>query len=85
MFKRRAVIPHRFIREKILFIHVPKNAGSSFVLNYLGFQPGHWKYREYEAVLKEKIEEFFVFSIKRHPEKRFISAFNFINNGGMNV
>lgn len=85
IFEKHSKVPQRFLRDQLLFIHVPKNAGSSFVLNYLGYQPGHWRYQEYEAILGRNISKFFVFSIKRHPEKRFLSAFKFIKNGGMNL
>lgn len=77
-------IPSTFYQEKFIFIHIPKCAGSSFFLNSIGYQVGHYSYSQYEKILKKNIIDYTVFSIVRNPLDRFISAYTFIMNGGMN-
>ena len=81
--KKGLPICNEFLRRKVIFIHIPKCAGSSISLNWLGFQVGHQSYRQYEVKLGGQMKDFFIFSFVRHPETRFVSAYQFLSRGGM--
>lgn len=72
--------------EKIIFIHIPKNAGSSIEecfkqtknKTHGPFFGGHRTYEQYNkslSVINKDIKDFFVFSVVRNPYSRAISAF----------
>lgn len=73
-------IPKQFRRDKVLFIHVPKCAGSSFLNSYLGYQLGHTSASDYFYRDPVFFQEAFVFSFVRHPITRFISAYFFLQS-----
>lgn len=69
-------IPKKFRNDNVIFIHIPKCAGSSLLNAYLGYQLGHISAKQYflyNPLFYRKAE---VFSICRHPVKRFISAYD---------
>lgn len=72
-----------FYKNKSIFIHVPKCAGTSISLSLLGHQVGHKRYIDYEEELGREIQDYFIFTIVRNPISRFISAYNYISSGGM--
>jgi hypothetical protein len=84
-FLLKKKIPQKFFAEKYIFIHIPKCAGSSFCVNNFGFQVGHLTYANYEKILGLNISEYYTFSIVRNPLDRFLSAYKFLNDGGMSV
>lgn len=67
-----------------LFIHIPKAAGSSLSLSLYGYQVGHRKYRDIYVANKKQVDKLYSFTVVRHPIDRFISAYKFLNSGGMN-
>ncbi|MEA5575027.1 sulfotransferase family 2 domain-containing protein [Anabaena sp. UHCC 0451] len=71
-------IPRQFRRDKVIFIHVPKCAGSAFLDSYLGYQLGHVRVETYFKLDPLLFSESFVFSFVRNPIHRFISAYNYI-------
>lgn len=71
-------LPRQFVRDKVIFIHVPKCAGSSFLDSYLGYQLGHTSAEDYYNIDPRFFSSAYVFSFVRHPVYRFISAYNFI-------
>jgi len=63
----------------IVFIHVPKNAGSSIVRALYGDQEtGHRTARFVKAIAPDKFERYRVFAAIRNPRKRFVSAFQYL-------
>ncbi|MBC7146362.1 MAG: sulfotransferase family 2 domain-containing protein [Thioclava marina] len=74
-----------FEKERFIFLHIPKCAGTSINMNTLGFHVGHLGYRHYEGLLGAALRDYFIFSIVRHPESRFRSAYRFLKAGGMNA
>lgn len=71
-------IPRQFRQDRVIFIHIPKCAGSSFLDSYLGYQLGHINASEYYNLDRSLFLDSFVFSFVRHPVSRFISAYNFL-------
>ncbi|MEA5452270.1 sulfotransferase family 2 domain-containing protein [Leptolyngbya sp. CCNP1308] len=71
-------IPRQFRQDKIIFIHIPKCAGSAFLDSYIGFQLGHASASDYYKLDRSLFLASFVFSFVRHPVCRFISAYNFL-------
>jgi hypothetical protein len=75
-----------FEKEKVIFIHIPKTAGTSigtlFDTNYQKkcFSLDHFKHNtfiEYSNLLKNKINNYTIFSFIRNPYDRILSYFKF--------
>lgn len=66
----------------ILFIHVPKNGGTSVKRALYASDPGHVTIRYYEVFFPEQLERKETFAILREPTDRFLSGFDFLLNGG---
>jgi hypothetical protein len=88
-YRRLSDIRHRvsgsWINESVrklnlVFIHIPKAAGSSVSESIYGSRIGHHTYRQFQYQLK--MEEFFVFSVVRDPYDRLSSAYTFLKAGG---
>lgn len=76
-----------FIKDKkFIFIHIPKAAGKSISLAFYGNdKPGHFSVKDYIYYDEEKFNSAFKFTFVRNPIDRFISAYNFLSNGGTSV
>lgn len=74
------------IRNRVLFIHIPKCAGISVnhaLYGCLGI--GHQSFDRVRPLIpRELINEMHTFTILRDPVERFVSAFYFIRSGGLN-
>lgn len=78
----RGDYPKLFDEKCFIFIHIPKTAGKS-VNRIIGLQGAcHLTYAEYENLIGEKIKDYYLFSIIRHPYDRIISAYNYLADGG---
>lgn len=78
--KRRRMI--EAIRERgVLFIHVPKNAGTSICHELYGLQVKHSTLAYYEALAPDLLD-LPSFAIMRDPVDRFLSAFHYARAGG---
>ena len=79
---------HEFIdyykKNKFLFIHLPKSAGTS-IGKFLEIpKHGHISLEKYEQLIGS-LEDYFIFTFVRHPIFRFLSAFNYLSYGGRNL
>ena len=74
---------------KFLFVHLPKNAGSSVtkvLANYIGvdreeLRPQKYKFiyaRDIPKVLNNKQDDYFIFSVVRNPWERAVSYFHYL-------
>ena len=73
-------MPRQFRRDGVIFIHVPKCAGSALLDAYLGFQTGHitaWQYRRADPFF---FDTAYVFAFVRDPLARFVSAYDHIES-----
>ncbi|MBB2201268.1 sulfotransferase family 2 domain-containing protein [Gluconacetobacter tumulisoli] len=71
------------IRQRgILFIHVPKNAGTSVSVALYGRELRHESIRSYLHAAPDLVRTMPSFAILRDPVERFISAFGFARCGG---
>lgn len=78
-------IPSVCRRDNVIFIHVPKAAGSTINLSMYGFRIGHRSIQSYWRKDPEFTNIAFKFSFVRHPYLRFLSAYNFLKSGGMSL
>jgi len=72
-----------FKQNKLIFIHIPKCAGTSILNNFNIPQTGHLSLYHY-IKLFGTLDEYFVFTFVRNPIDRFLSAFNYLSLGGRN-
>lgn len=66
----------------LLFIHVPKNGGTSFKRALYRSDPGHATARYYDLFFPEHLTAAESIAILRDPGERFLSGFDFLLNGG---
>lgn len=66
----------------LLFIHVPKNGGTSIKRALYASDPGHATVRFYDLFLPEHLARVQTMAILRDPVDRFLSGFDFLLNGG---
>jgi hypothetical protein len=67
----------------VLFIHIPKAAGSSISLGLYNMQIGHIPAKTYFLSNPKLFREMKTFTVVREPIIRFVSAYDFICSGGM--
>ena len=73
-----------FKDNKSVFIHIPKAAGNSFSIGLYGISNGHHTAFDYYKDNKKEWEKLFSFTVVRNPLDRFLSAYNFLKNNGVN-
>jgi Sulfotransferase family len=66
----------------VLFIHIPKNAGTSVSKILYGEPMYHPTIRYYQRVARELVSRVPSFAIWRHPVERFVSAYCYARTGG---
>jgi len=74
--------------KKLIFLHIPKNAGKSIEQYFCGKTIGNphakdWHIRNQLAA--DKYIDYFSFGIIRNPIDRIISVFNHYKNGGVGI
>ncbi len=71
---------------KVVFVHVPKNAGNGFSKSLFGMKPrGHnfaSRYKKFDGV---KYSNYFKFGLTRDVHARFYSAYRYLVKGGFGV
>ena len=79
-----AVFPEAVKRSGILFIHIPKAAGTSICMTLYGMPTlGHQKIRDWHSWFPRSSRRVTTFSVMRDPLERFVSAFHFLKKGGI--
>ena len=72
-----------FDKKKIIFVHIPKNGGTS-IAAYLSGDPtltyAHWRLVDYYADSPERAASYHKFCVVRNPWDRMVSAFYYLKN-----
>lgn len=76
-------IPSAFRSNNIIFVHVPKAAGSTINLGLFGYRIGHRTIESFWQADPEFTEQAFKFAFVRHPYLRFVSAYRYLCKGGI--
>ncbi|MEO8450771.1 MAG: sulfotransferase family 2 domain-containing protein, partial [Gemmatimonadota bacterium] len=76
--------PDDFDRTASIFVHVPRTAGTSMGMALYGRQVKHHMWSQWVEINPRKCREYFSFAVVRDPIKRFLSACEFLKDGGMN-
>ena len=76
----------QFDRLRCIFVHIPKAAGVSISRSLFGnLGGGHVVIGAYRVVYsKTEFESYFKFSFVRNPWDRLVSAYDFLEQGGLN-
>jgi hypothetical protein len=85
-FRTRGItLPETVTGTGILFIHIPKAAGTSICMALYGIPTiGHVKLRDWQSWFPHSWTTVSIVSVVRNPVDRFVSAFQFLRRGGMN-
>ncbi|WP_018275889.1 sulfotransferase family 2 domain-containing protein [Teredinibacter turnerae] len=84
-FRDKRLIQEGFVKNKAIFVHIPKAAGSSVAVSLYGHdKPGHIRAKNYIEKLGNKKIEYLIFSFVREPIDRFLSAYAYLKAGGKN-
>ncbi len=75
-------VPQQMAESRLLFIHVPKNAGTSVKTALYSSDIGHATVRFYDFISPDMLSSKETFAIIRDPIDRFLSSYNFLINGG---
>ena len=71
-----------FKETKVIFIHIPKAAGTSLSYWIYGKKIGHISYNEFKSTYPNEIRKYKVITFVRNPVDRLFSAYNFLKQGG---
>ena len=76
-----------FYLTKVIFIHIPKTAGTSLVEAIYGdvSKEGHRKISFYQQIIGADMSSYFSFCFVRNPYDRLYSSYKFLEKGGMNI
>jgi len=87
LFGNRKEDPYRIALAAwpMVFVHVPKNAGTSISLALYNRQIQHKSYRCLAAFMPDIIDSREVFATYRDPQERFLSAYKFLRSNGTGV
>ena len=72
----------RYMAAGVVFVHVPKAAGTSVATATIGRRAGHFTAAEIRAAMGPAFDRMFTFSVVRNPMDRLASAYRFARRGG---
>ena len=71
-----------FDKYKCIFVHIPKNGGTSIGVSLLGTRIAHMSALDYQALFgKEAFNSYFKFAFVRNPFTKLVSAYEFMRAG----
>ncbi|MBT11536.1 MAG: hypothetical protein CMI02_05830 [Oceanospirillaceae bacterium] len=74
----------KYIEESgVIFIHIPKNAGSGISKSLYGRYFGHYKLSDYVSFFGKDIASYSILSIYRDPVERFVSSYKYAAGTGV--
>lgn len=71
-----------FRKKNLIFIHIPKNAGTSIAESVFGYSFGHHTAQFYRTLDPDFFDATTSFAVLRDPIERFVSSYCDIANGG---
>lgn len=80
IYKKKCV--ERYLKSNCVFIHIPKCGGTSITHQVFGQRVGHFTASEIKNKMQNKFNEYYSFSVTRHPLDRLYSAYTFVKNDG---
>jgi hypothetical protein len=80
----QAPFPEEYRRAGVVFLHVPKAAGTSITLSIYGRATGHISLEQLIRSYPHSMRKLRSCAVFRDPAERFVSAFRFLKRGGMN-
>lgn len=80
--KRKKVF---YDKKRVIFIHIPKVAGTSVSYGLYGRTLGHFKAKMIKENYPKDFDEYFKFALVRNPYDRVYSAYKFIKQNGTEV
>lgn len=83
--RRFGPFPHEVRDTGLLFIHVPKNAGSSIQMALYGRTLGHDSLATWWKNYPRSMVGIRTAAVVRDPVDRFLSAFHYLKRGGINA
>jgi chondroitin 4-sulfotransferase 11 len=75
--------PSLYAKTGIALIKIPKTGGRSLCQALYGTQPTHWTWREIRASDPPSFRQWHKFAIVREPIARFLSAYDYLMQGGI--
>jgi hypothetical protein len=69
----------------VIFVHVPKAAGTSVSMVLYGRHLGHIKARDMQRYIGSDFQKLFKFAYLRNPWDRLYSTYHFVKQGGTSV
>ena len=72
-------------RAGLIFIHIPKAAGTSVNMALIGRSPGHATAAQVRTFAPVEFRDLPTFSLVRNPWARCLSTYRFVRNGGSDV
>ena len=84
---RKGSLLYSFYNKKIIFIHIPKTAGTSMIKSIFGdvSMEGHRNIKFYQRLFGAHYKNFFIFCFVRNPWDRLYSSYRFLEKGGVNI
>lgn len=67
-------ISHKY---KCIFVHIPKNAGTSIINEFQMKDGGHYTWHQIKRNYPKEWETYFKFTVVRNPYDRFVSGYNY--------
>jgi hypothetical protein len=66
-----------FDRQRAVFVHVPKAAGTSVAMAVFAADPGHFSADELQSIDRRKFERYIRFAFVRDPVSRMLSTYKY--------
>ena len=77
-----AFFPRYFDDQKVIFVHVPKSAGTSIAMALYGRTINHLPASYYRNANRRKFGSYYSFAVVRNPLERLVSAYLYAKRGG---
>ena len=82
LYRKYYILRHLklIMKKRVLFIHIPKNAGTAINKGLYNKSLGHFTINEFKSIYFGDFDSLYKFAIMREPIERFISAYRFLKD-----